>query len=155
MKKLYHGSGFDQEELMPGIKHTGKLVKWDNTESNEWLYATSSMEEAIAQGVASTLEKHYNVGRYQSDGDKLLIQIDSGRVPTSAEMKALDIWLYTLEHTNAWRLVGNLTNGLVDEYKTQETIKDGIISKVKVDLVQWLAGKDVKVISKTNRAHDW
>jgi hypothetical protein len=155
MKKLYHGSGFDQDELKPGIKHTGKLVKWDQTESNEWLYATSSMEEAIAQGFASVLEKHFKVSRYKSDGDDLYIEIEAGRVPSVAEMKALDIWLYTIEWHDCWRHVNNAVNGLVDEYKTQETIKDSILLKEKIDTAKWFSGKKVRVVSKTNRAYDW
>lgn len=155
MKKLYHGSGFDQEELMPGFKHSGTLVKWDGTESNEWLYAASSLEEAVAQGFASTLEKHFNVGRYKSDGNEIYIEIENGRVPTVNEMKALDVWLYTIEFTDCWQLVGNLTNGIKNEYKTTETIKESILSKEKVDIAKWYTGKKVQVISRNNRSYDW
>lgn len=155
MKKLYHGSGYSQDELKPGIKHSGKLVQWDGTESNEWLYAASSLEEAVSQGFASTLEKHFNVSRFKSDGNKITIEIEKGRVPTENEMKALDVWLYTIEHTSCWRLVNNTTNGIKDEYKTQETIKESILSKEKVDIAKWYQGKQVKVISVSNRSYDW
>jgi hypothetical protein len=70
-------------------------------------------------------------------------------------MKALDVWLYTIDHTDCWRLVLNATNGIKDEYKTQETIKDSIVSKEKVDIAKWFAGKQVKVVSVNNRSYDW
>lgn len=155
MKKLYHGSGFIADELMPGFKHTGKLVKWDGTESNEWLYAAATREEAISQGFASTLEKHYNVGRFKSEGNKIYIEIENGKVPTEKEMKALDVYLYTIAFSDAWQLVNNLTNGIKDEYKTKETIKDDILEREKLDIAKWFSGKDVKVVSRTNRSYDW
>jgi len=52
---LFHGSGFDQSELMPGFYRSGNLVKWDETESNMFLYTTTEREVAIGQGFASTV----------------------------------------------------------------------------------------------------
>ena len=39
--KLYHGTGFNDLVLKPGYEHTGKEIKWDETESNRYLYATA------------------------------------------------------------------------------------------------------------------
>lgn len=155
MMNLYHGSGYDQTELMPGFKHSGKIVQWDETESNEWLYSTSSKEEAIAQGFASVLEKHYNLDRYKSDGDLIIIEIATGRIPVTADLFKLDVWLYTIQHDGRWRPVNNKHNGMKDEYKTKETIRDSILDKEKIDIAQWLGRKKVKVVNRTNRAHDW
>jgi len=96
MRHLYHGSGYQQDELKPGIHYTGKKVEWDKTESNEWLYATTSMEEAIAQGFASSVEKHYNLVRFMSQGRDLTLVFD-GAVPTQAQLAALPLFLYKID----------------------------------------------------------
>jgi len=149
MRHLYHGSGYQQNELKPGIHYTGEKVEWDKTESNEWLYATTSMEEAIAQGFASTVEKHYALARFMSHGRDLTLVFDK-QVPTLQQLTDLKVYLYKIDWDIAqWVKVNNLHNGMETEYKTQATLKGDVIdSCTQVDLKQWLSRKTVKLLSK-------
>jgi hypothetical protein len=155
MSHLYHGSGYKQTELKPGIMHTGVLVEWDKTESNEWLYATELMEEAIAQGVASTLEKTYNLSRYRSSGNEIIMIFD-GAVPTRAILDSLEVYLYKLDWAkDMWVSVNNLHNGMVNEYKTKQVVKSGFIDSCEaVDVKKWLSRKKVTIKAKT-AAMNW
>lgn len=150
MPHLYHGSGYKHPELKPGIMHSGELQKWDKTESNEWLYATTLMEEAVAQGFASVIEKHWNLSRYQSHGDTVVVIID-GPLPSQRELEALQVYLYKIDwDTNLWAKVDNMHNGMTNEYKTKSVIGAKMIdSCTLVDLKGWLGGKKLEVKAKT------
>lgn len=154
---LYHGSGFKQDELMPGFKRSGKLVQWDVTESNEWLYAAVNKEEAISMGFASILEKTFTVKRFKTEGRCILIEIESGRIPTLAELKALQVYLYTIQKDDksGWVRVNNLYNDLKDEYKTKETLTDCIECCEAIDMTRYLGQKQITVKGPGGRAYDW
>jgi len=149
MQHLYHGSGYRHTELKPGIHYTGKKVTWDTTESNEWLYATTCMEEAIAQGFASVVEKHYTLNRFQSHGRNLTLVVD-GPPPKLEDLQHLAVYLYTLDWLDAdnWIKVNNLHNGMQTEYKTQSVLTKAIDRCEQVDLKTWLSRKTVKIVSK-------
>jgi hypothetical protein len=154
MHHLYHGSGYRQTELKPGVHYTGEVVRWDKTESNEWLYATTSMEEAIAQGFASTVEKHFKLARYKTHGKHLELVFD-GPVPSIEQLHALSVYLYKIDWIkDQWVKVDNLHNGMTNEYKTQAILKDVIDSCTAVDLRHWLSRKEVKLLAK-NAGMNW
>lgn len=156
MIKLYHGSGYDQDELMPGFKRSGKIVRWDKTESNEWLYVSSTMEEAIAMGLASVIEKTYNIARYNTSGNEITIEIEHGRIPTPQEIERTAVYLYTIAYQpEVWVKVGNAHNGSTTEYKTKETIKDAILSKEQIDLKTWLSRKTLKIVPPGSISSRW
>lgn len=150
MPHLYHGSGYKQPELKPGIMHSGELQQWDKTESNEYLYATTLMEEAIAQGLASVIEKYWKLARYQSSGDSITIIVD-GPLPSLKEIQALTVYLYTIDwDTSVWVRVDNLHNGMTNEYKTKQVIGSKMIDSCEaVDLKKWLDGKKVVIKGKS------
>lgn len=151
MKFLYHGSGYKHSELKPGIHHTGKLQRWDNTESNEWLYATTMREEAIAQGLASVIEKNWSLTRFQSTDRSIVIYID-GKVPTYADIVKLTVYLYVIQWDDAhWTKVDNVSNGMESEYKTKTTIPSSLIASCEpVDLTKWLRGKTLTIKQNPN-----
>jgi len=155
MSHLYHGSGYKQDELKPGFMHSGELVEWDKTESNEWLYATELMEEAIAQGLASTIEKSFKLCRYQSSGNEVTM-IFEGKAPTRQEIDLLEVHLYKIDWVkNMWVSVDNLHNGMVNEYKTKHIIEAGMIDSCNlVDIRHWLSRKKVVIKTKT-AAMNW
>lgn len=154
-RHLYHGSGYKQTELKPSYMYTGEIVRWDKTESNEWLYATVSMEEAITQGLASVVEKTWKLSRFKSDGRKLTFQFD-GKLPTVQEIAALSVYLYKIDWIKElWVKVNNVHNGMDNEYKTKEIIGAGMIDSCEpVNLKEWLKGKEV-VIVPTSPAMRW
>ncbi len=143
---LYHGSGFDQEELMPGFLRTGKRVEWDHVESNDWLYTTTSKEEAISMAFASMIEKTYNGVRYEKKGTSIIVSFDSETFPTRQELERLEIFLYTvrLDEHDGWIKNANEHNQIKTEWKTKSIIKDSILKKEQVDLSRWLATKSIR-----------
>ncbi|MNZ37467.1 hypothetical protein D3C78_549130 [compost metagenome] len=151
MSHLYHGSGYQQPELKPGIMHSGVKQEWDQTESNEWLYATTLLEEAIAQGFASVVEKHYKLNRYKSAGNDVMLCFE-GPLPHMEDLEKLNVYLYKIDwHKELWTKVDNLHNGMTNEYKTKAIVTASMIDKCeKVDLKTWLSRK--KVIITSNRA---
>jgi len=144
---LYHGSGYNQNELMPGYKRSGKLVQWDETESNEWLYATTSKATAITLGFCSKIEKIYDVKRCVTHGNEIKITFYNNRVPSKSELERLQVYLYTIEFDNNWVSNSNKHNKLTTEYKTKSTIRSTIISKEQVDMKEWLKDKRITLIS--------
>lgn len=157
MEYLYHSSGYMQTELKPGILHTGKKVEWDGTESNEWLYASTSRSDSIEQGFASAIEKRWQLDRFQTKGDSIVIHV-TGKVPTRKELERLEVYLYTLKNLSSdkWSKVNNKHNQLDTEYKTKTIVRSSSIDKVeKVDLEKWLESKTLKVIASTPTSHHW
>jgi len=155
MHCLYHGSGYHQSELKPGIHHTGTLTEWDKSESNEWLYATTSKEEAIAQGFASVVEKHFALSRFRSHGVEIVVACD-GQLPTLAQLSALVVYLYTITHLHEdkWVRVNNLHNGMDNEYKTKACLTTAINGVETIDIKHWLSRKTVKIVS-SKAALNW
>lgn len=155
MHHLYHGSGYRHTELKPGIHYTGVKVEWDKSESNEWLYATSVMEEAISQGLASVVEKHFAMSRFKSSG-RTLEFIFEDVPPTLREIEALTVYLYKLDwHKDIWVAVNNLHNGMKHEYKTKEVIPAAMIDHCQqVDLKTYLGRKEV-ILSSARPAMNW
>jgi hypothetical protein len=151
---LYHGSGFDQDELMPGFLRSGKLVQWDQTESNEWLYTTTDKQEAISQAFASMIEKTYESMGYATHGNRIEIQFPKEVAPSVEELKKLQLFLYTirLEDEDGWVKNNNEHNQIKTEWKTQSIIDRNIIHKEQIDLAGWLANKqlDLRVGGKAN-----
>lgn len=156
MHILYHGSGYHQEELKPGIHYTGVKVEWDKTESNEWLYASSVMEEAIAQGFCSVVEKTFQLCRFQSHGSELVFIFD-GKLPSLEDLSKLDVFLYNIRNLpeHKWVKVNNLHNGMDNEFKTTSIIeKHAIIKSDQIDLKKWLSRKKVSIKHKKS-AMNW
>jgi hypothetical protein len=142
---LYHGSGFDQTELMPGFMRSGKIVKWDEVESNEWLYTTTDKQEAISQAFASMLEKTYETTGYHTKGNEITVTLAGDSKPSTQELTKLQIFLYSirLEEEDKWVKNNNEHNQIKTEWKTQSIIDRHIIGKEQVDLAAWLATKRI------------
>lgn len=142
--KLFHGSAFNTKILKPGIKYAKKLITWDGTESNEFLYASIDKEEAIAMSFASLLEKRLQIDKFQVDEDTIIIT-SSVEINQSA-FKETKLYLYTIKTSEdqKWFKVNNKHNGSDDEYKTKEDIQSGCFDKEVIILSEWL--KDKKVI---------
>ena len=155
MSHLYHGSGYKQTELKPDIMHSGVLQEWDKTESNEWLYATELMEEAIAQGLASVLEKNYKLCRYQSASNEITMTFD-GKQPSRKDLDSMEVYLYKIDWIkDIWQSVDNLHNGMTNEYKTKKVVTASMIDSCDlVDIKTWLSRKKIVIKAKT-AAMNW
>lgn len=138
---LYHGAIGEYTSLKSGFARTGELVRWDETESNQFLYATSNREEAISQGFASIVEKQWRLSRYRTRGREIEISIEAGTtLPTLSQLRNLTICLYTIrtcpEHE--WLKNANEFNGLDTEYKTEKNIYADDFTLQKLPAATWL-----------------
>lgn len=142
--QLFHGSMYEQNELMPGFKRSGKEVEWDGVESNRYLYATTDRETAISQGFASSLEKLFPMERFRTEGDDIHVYI-KGAPPSNEQLKKITVYLYTLKDLphDLWRKNNNKVNGLDTEWVTQNTICDGIVSREPISMATWLNGRSI------------
>lgn len=141
---LYHGSRFEQPELMPGFLRSGELVKWDETESNEYLYTTTDKNTAYELGFASSLEKEFDIDRFHVHKGVIIIQTQE-RI-TDKMLEQLPVFIYTIPflREDCWHKNSNDHNGLDTEYKTKNTI-DNIHSCEQLDVKKWLCNFEVKI----------
>lgn len=146
--KLYHGSGYLHEELMPGFLRSGVLEQWDKTESNQYLYASTSKEVATDMGFASTIDKHYDLQRYRSDGRSLTVVLRDKTLPTMDDLAALPLFVYQISHSvkDGWVKNANTHNHLVNEYKTDQIVPAERVKVLAFSLSQWLKSKRVAII---------
>jgi hypothetical protein len=144
---LYHGSMYKQEELMPGFLRSGKLVEWDGTESNEWLYSSSDRHEAIMLGISSAIEKKWRLDRYHYDQKTKRITIETPDSFTLNDVLRLPVFLYTIkaEAEDGWFPNLNQQNGIQNEYKTQHTIEEYILKCEPIDIYKTLASMRVDI----------
>lgn len=116
---LFHASFYFTQTLQPGFYASGIEVKWDETESNRFLYATTDRDEAIDQGFFSAMEKMGSVDRIHSSGNHITVDCDDPS-ELSKLMQKTSIHLYSLDASvsDQWVPVNNKRNGLLGEYKT-------------------------------------
>lgn len=134
---LYHSSAYKQDQLKPGFKHSGELVKWDKTEDNTWLYTADKKDEAIMLGISSAIEKKWDLSRYKYDAKTRRLDIEvCDQTITKADIEKLTVYVYTLrpEAEDGWVENFNPVNGLKGEYKTQGTIDKNILRCEQVDV---------------------
>lgn len=127
---LFHGSSHKHAELKPGIQHTSKKIEWDETESNEFLYATNKQDDAIIFGLFSYIEQNRGGQNFHMDNKKL--SADCPAFPLSEAT----VYLYSVLDKGEWAPVGNKHNGYTREYKTQETVYP--LSVKKIDIAKHL-----------------
>lgn len=146
--KLYHGSGYEQNELKPGFSHSKKLTVWDEYENNAYLYATVDRDSAITLGISSAWEKKFKLLSTSISVDRKTIDLGfEGKVPDRSDLDNVDVFVYTLnlDHS-AWRKNNNPNNNIKTEYKTTETIRD-ILDRERVDVTQVLKGYHITMRS--------
>lgn len=141
--QLFHGSGFEQDELKPGFAHTGKVVSWDGYENNTYLYATTDRDSALTLGLSSALEKKYDLTHTHIDNKSKTISLTfKGHKPQMSDIEKTKVYLYTLPMSSVWVKNNNPFNNIDTEYKTKETITD-IQSRIRVDIAELLSGFQV------------
>lgn len=119
--KLYHGSRFLTAVLKPGFEYTGRVIKWDHTEDNTWLYASTSKEEAQLNALASSLEANYGATHISFDSTQ--VSVGSTRRIREEEVRRIRVCVYTLLLTPDWIKVNNEHNGSDTEYKTRSHVQ--------------------------------
>ena len=144
---LFHGSRFRQTELMPGFQRSGEMVRWDQTESNLWLYATSNQDEAVRQGLFAIFANAFDVKRCTSAAGQLVIELypQLATFGMEAWLRQQSLFLYQLhaEDGGVWVKNDNAHNKLVTEWKTQATVKPESVDVI--DIEAWLAKRNLKI----------
>lgn len=141
---LYHGSRFKSTELKPSFLVTGKLVEWDGTESNRFLYAGTDKDLAIMMAAAAQAESQGAVEIHTTPTE--FVALWDGSRPRSA-LFHLTIYLYTLNvlPEDNWVKVNNPNNPDVDEYKTQTTFSNKRFMVQIINWDDWCESKGIKV----------
>lgn len=156
--KLYHGSAYEQNELMPGFLRSGELVEWDKEESNKYLYATTDREKAIELGFASSVEKQYPMDRFTAKDNSLHFVIDAKKLPTLNDLSKVPVYLYEIEYDtdSGWIKNHNPHNNMITEFKTDQVIESSmILRRIKIDLKNWLKQKKVTITSPRPSFMNW
>lgn len=143
-KTLYHGSSFlETDYLLPGFYHSKKLIRWDETESNLYLYATTDKEEAVMLGFASAIEKKFKLNHFKRTETEIIIETPS-KISVK-DLDDLDVYVYkiTPKEKDTWVKNKNERNGLDSEWKTVRKIKFSDQEKVAVG--SWLKSLKQKI----------
>lgn len=122
---LYHGSAFAATVLKPGFEHTGVEVKWDEVETNRFLYTTEDKDFAKEMGFATSLDKKYMMKGFHSHDDEITILLDQKSNPmTLAGLRNTWYYLYTIRYRydDGWVKNDNPVNNAENEWKTAKTI---------------------------------
>lgn len=145
--RLYHGSNFNQKEIKPSYQHTGELEEWDDTESNEWLYATTDKELSGLMAIASYMGRHYLVNRFSTGDRSIEIEFEKGEDLSKAnkELYNIPIVIYELQLDDKWELVNNSNNQDVPEYKSKESFTK--FKKQVYNSKELLMGFEVKLLT--------
>lgn len=120
---------------MPGYLRSGEIVRWDKTESNEWLYASTDREVATILGLASAAEKKWHTERFSHVGSTLFFQFDAQTDVKFEDLLGLELFVYHIEpkQEHEWLKNNNLHNKIQTEWKTKKTIDSfKSVSEVKV-----------------------
>lgn len=149
--KLYHGSAFFTKELKPGFYFSKKLVEWDKTESNKFLYATTEYRDAVLFGFASLIEKRFDVEHVHFDSNKDSSKVYVATPEKSDKLSVEDllsctVYLYTINHrkSDGWQLVKNKVNNYDKEFKTSRFIE--AIEKIEEIVIKdWFESHGVLV----------
>lgn len=140
---LYHGSLYKQNELKPGIKHTGELTVWDGVETNQNLYATTDIREAALLGIGSAAEKTFDTDRFiELNGDIWLFSQNPISIDDFLKMV---IYRYTIpfREQDGWVKNNNPYNNIDTEWITQKTIRG--VKCEQLDIREVLKGHKVTV----------
>jgi hypothetical protein len=151
--KLHHGSKYNHTELKPGYERVGKTINWDQTESNEYLYATVSKEAAIGMSLASTVEQSYLLDRFQHHDRIIRITVSEGPLPTVEDLLKLKTYVYAIrfDPRDGWEKVNNQYNNMSGEYKTKKTLKSSIEQVFIIEMEKWLKDKQVIILGPEDK----
>lgn len=136
MLHLYHGSGYRHRILVPGFERSGVERRWDEHESNRFLYATTDRDTAVILGIAAVIEKTYPLNEFTVDERSITFRLEDSRV---VDIRKLQVFLYEINGSpRDWVKNNNPHNRIDTEYKTAKRITPA--SVVTVNVPEWLHG---------------
>ena len=149
---LYHASIYRTDDLKPGLKRSGVLQRFEDNESNEYLYACRDKDESVLQGFfAAVTEVNNRVKgtvntKFTSAGRFIHIQT-SNRDFDLVDVLEMNIYLYTFrkQTTDEFSLVRSGSNLDYPEYKTKNTIAGDRLSVEVISLKDWSKQKDIRI----------
>lgn len=143
--RLFHSSAFAVTELKPGFLITGEEVRWDETESNKFLYATEDKDFASQMGFATAIDKHTMMNEFHSKDDLIEIVLDKESQPMSRGLlKTINYYLYTIRFRlgDKWIKNENPINNAPNEWKTDRPI-NAILRVERISCMDYIKDKDL------------
>jgi hypothetical protein len=120
--RLYHASAYRADLLRPSFKHTKHLERWDVTESNHWLYASTDEDEAILNGLAGAIGLRVQVDRVQFDEHNYKVYTADALTPEMIRGCVVYLYNITASPSDGWVRVNNAHNHSTTEWKTMRDI---------------------------------
>lgn len=144
---LYHASGFLTDVLHPGIFYTGELQRWDEVESNEYLYATLFKDLCINLGISSAVDKKFMLNEFHtSENEKVLeFVMDMNSPPlTYQQLFLMPVFLYQIKFvkSDGWVPVVNESTTPGSEWKTKKNITR-FVKREQINVKRWLDSRTV------------
>jgi len=132
---------FKTDILKPAYKITGKEEKWDKTESNKFLYATTDIKEALELGFASSINQLFLLNRFQSKANIFVVSTE--RISDKKSVLSLKFWQYSIKpnQNDGWQKVNNKFNNNSNEWKTLSDVVP--ISAIEIIGKEYLKDKIV------------
>lgn len=142
-KILYHGSCWKRNDgiLFPGYFHSGELKKWDETESNKFLYADEDKNEAIRQSIYALVERDFKVVKIHGSEGKIIIEAHDVILPKDILSKTVYLYMVPMLEKDEWTPVKNKVNGMLREWKTPCAVKYTDMHHIRVS--QFLRGYEI------------
>lgn len=150
---LYHGSFRDNPVLQPGFNWTKQIVRWDKTESNEYLYTAKDESIAIMSAMAALVESHTDIGHFYYGDNRFEIFTNQYKEQdVRSILSRYPVFLYTIHNAqkHQFKPVNNENNLLEDEYKTKSIIKNNDFIKQQINPIVWMNENHIKLIINPN-----
>lgn len=94
---------------------------WDETESNEFLYATSSRKLAEEMGIASALTQlNHNIDLFEVNNGEIHI-VSQPELTIKDILDIGSIYVHVIPNNYKWTLINNKINATINEYRTNMT----------------------------------
>lgn len=139
--KLYHGSAYKVDILKPAYDITGIERKWDETESNRYLYFTTSKKDAVIFGLASYIENTVGdeVENLSFNYKENVVAVNCNPVPLTGVL----IYLYDFVKLASFQKVNNAFNNYTEEYRIDGWVKAKLVSTIEIE--KWLKENDIEL----------
>jgi len=132
--RLYHGSSYQHEQLMPGFQRSGsRKVFGDGVETNHYLYVTMDAAVAVYYGLVGALQRHFTLLEAVDTAQGKHFQLAEKITPE--EIAQLPVWLYEISPymKHCWSRNQDLTSErMYRQFRTRRTVPVARVERVNI-----------------------